>query len=60
MIRIIVKELASDPSGATHTAWKTFDVSLPEVEDFLDTKVGYYGSGSRFVVGAEIIHEAKP
>ena len=59
MIRLIIRELASDHGGETHHAWKTFDVNLPEVEEYLSVNIGYVGSGSRAIAGAEIIKEAK-
>lgn len=55
MIRLICKEMASDYDGKTHQLLKTFDVDLPEVEKWLEVKVGYAQSGSRQIIGAEII-----
>ena len=59
MIRLIIKELASDCDGKTHQSYKTFDVDLPEVERYLRESVGYAGCGSRAIIGGELIEQGK-
>jgi len=56
MVRLIIRISSVCPvEGATeeHT-YKTFDVELPEVEEFLSEKMYY---GSRTLVGAEVIKQ---
>lgn len=55
MIRLIVKVLSGDYDGVTHQSFRTFDVDLPEVEKFLSENTGYMNSGSKNIIGGELI-----
>ena len=43
------------PTDKAEVDYKTFDVDLAEVEEYLSAKVGYAQVGSRELIGAEII-----
>jgi len=43
------------PTDKAEGDYKTFDVNLPEVEEYLSARVGYAQCGSREIIGAEII-----
>ena len=55
MIRIIVKGRYMDYDGKSDVDYKTFDVSLPEIEKYISQSVGYCGHGSRIIIGAELL-----
>lgn len=59
MLRIIVKicdagQSANCAGGETETRWKTFDVSIPDLEKYLSTEISY---GFTQVAGVEVIAE---
>ena len=56
MVRLIIKGWAMNPGGECEIYMKTFDVDMPEVEEYLSTPTGYF-QGAREIVGAEIIQE---
>lgn len=60
MIRIIVQiaeaGMAANVGGPVQTWCKTFDVSCPEVEEFLSKTADVYQS--KHVVGIEVISES--
>lgn len=62
MLRIIIRiddaGMAVNVGGAVHTAYKTFDVDLPEVEKFLTANIGSYAQAQ--VTGVEAIEPKQP
>jgi len=55
MIRLIIEAMAAHHDGTIEKEHKTFDVELPEVEQYLAVERGAYGDGGARIIGSEVI-----